>query len=150
MVIYIADTSVSITPGTGAQVDARSQPGGDLRQVVTIGDGDTSPIAAVDAVGFTVRPGKTATATTTRVAAAITSTQLLAANANRLNASIFNDSTDTLYVKYGTAASATSKKFALKAGEYWEMPTGGTIHTGIIHGLWSGTNGAADVNEETA
>lgn len=148
----MAESSLGVTLGTGANVRTRTTAGGIHQQAVVITDGvtDSSVNAAVDAVGLTVRPGKTATPTTSRVAAAITSTQLLAANANRLNASIYNDSTDTLYVKYGTAAAATSKKFALKAGEYWEMPTGGTIHTGIIHGLWTGTNGAADISEETA
>src|SRR5215204_4309254 len=105
----MADTSVGITPGTGASVDARSQPGGDLRQVVTIGDGDATPIAPVDAAGLHIHAGKTATSPTpVRVTAAASSTQLLAANTARQGVVIHNDSTADLFVKEGTAASAIS------------------------------------------
>src|SRR5829696_10318154 len=105
----MADSSIGVTLGTGALVDTRTQPGGDHRQVVTIGDGDATPIAAVDAAGLHVHAGKTSTAPTpVRVPDAATSTQLLALNTARLGVIIHNDSDSVLYVKYGTGASATS------------------------------------------
>src|SRR6476469_10010433 len=52
--------------------------------------------------------GSAATATTANVAASITVVTLLAANTSRKGAYIFNDSTSVVYVKLGSAASATS------------------------------------------
>ena len=46
----MADTSVAITPGAGANVDAQSVPGGDLQQTVTLGDGQNA------ARGAQIRP----------------------------------------------------------------------------------------------
>jgi hypothetical protein len=145
----VADTSVAITPGSGAQVDARSQPGGDLRQVVTIGDGDLTPIAPVDAAGLQTRPGKAAASSTARVTAATSSTLLLAANTARLTATVFNDSSAELYLKYGSGATSTSKKLTVPSKGFWEMPPGST-YTGVIHGAWASATGAADIGEDTA
>jgi hypothetical protein len=150
----VGDTSVAITPGSGAvNVDARSQPGGDVRQVVTIGDGDATPIAPVDASGLHVHAGTTATAPTpARLSDTTTSTQLLASNTARKGAVIHNDSDATLYVKYGTAASATSYVYKLLSQAHLTLPEPGQpIYTGIIHGLWSADTaaGAATVNEVT-
>lgn len=146
----MADTSVAITPGSGAAVDARSQPGGDLRQVVTIGDGDTTPIAPVDAAGLHIHAGKTGTAPTpARVTAATSSTQLLAANTARLGVVIHNDSTTAdLFVKYGTAASVTSYIYKLAPQQHLMLPeVGQPLYTGVIHGIWTAAAGSATVNE---
>lgn len=149
--ILIGDTSVSITPGSGASVDARSQPGGDLRQVVVIGDGDTTPIAPVDGAGLHVHAGKTATSPTpARVASAITSTLLLALNAARQGVVVHNDSSADLFVKFGTAASATSYVYKVSSQGHLVLPEPGQpLYTGVIHGIWSAAAGAATVNELT-
>src|SRR5438093_7152437 len=56
-------------------------------------------------VGSPTLPG---TATLTNVPASTISVTLLAANANRLGAVIVNESTNTLYVKFGATASSSS------------------------------------------
>jgi len=147
----MADTSVSVTPGVGASVDARSQPGGDLRQVVTIGDGDATPIAAVDAAGLHSRPGRAGTSNVTFTAATATAggATLQAVNTNRLWWSVFNESTAILYLKLGTSPSTTSYTVQVPAGGYWEMPPG-IIWTGAITGIWSAANGNARTTELTA
>ena len=144
----MADSAVAVTPGSGANVDTRTQTGGDHRQVVVVGDETAATCAPVDAGGVHTRPGKTTTAATTRVAGAVTSTQLLAANAARITASFYNDSSADLYLKYGTAASATSKKLRIPPAGYWEMPAG-NVYTGVVHGLWTAATGAVDIVEET-
>lgn len=79
------------------------------------------------------------------------STTLLAANSARRGATIVNESTSTLYVKFGTTASATSYTVALPpmgtTGAYYEVPFG---YTGKIDGIWSAdASGAARITELT-
>lgn len=86
-----------------------------------------------------------ATQASIAVAATTTSTQLLAANANRNGAVINNTSTTgTLYLLYGSGtASATNCTYAIAPGAVWEMPTA-LVYTGQITGVWSvaGSGGA--------
>ena len=108
--------------------------------------------AVTNAGTFAVQntPVAASTATLANVAAATSSTTLQASNANRLGLRIFNDSTDTVYVKFGSAASATSFTYRLGAGEAVELPVAGSRYTGIVTGLWTGTNGSARMTELTA
>lgn len=147
----MADSAIGVTLGTGALVDTRTQPGGDHRQVVTIGDGDATPIAAVDTAGLHVHAGKTATAPTpARVSDTATSTTLLASNTARQGVVIHNDSDSVLYVKYGAGASATSYVYKLLSQAHLVLPEPGQpLYTGLIAGIWSADTaaGAATVNE---
>ena len=77
------------------------------------------------------------------------STTLLAANANRLGAFIFNDSTVALYVKFGTTASSTDFTVKLDPQAYYEVPF--PVYSGRIDGIWaSDAAGAARITELTA
>jgi len=98
---------------------------------------------------FTAGAITASTPTLTNVSASATSVQLLAANASRLGATIFNDSTSVLYVKFGATASATSYTVQLQAYAYYELPTT-AIYTGEIDGIWVTATGAARVTELTA
>jgi hypothetical protein len=85
-------------------------------------------------------------ATVSRVSASASSTLLLAANSERLDAHIYNDSTATLYVKFGTAATSTSFTAKLDPGSWisWDS------YDGIVHGVWSSATGAAQCTENAA
>lgn len=91
------------------------------------------------------------TATLSNVASATSSTLLLAAtNPGEADQRIIvNDSTAVLYVKFGTAASATSYTKQLIAGETWVLPVGkgGSIYSGVIHGIWASVNGNARLTQ---
>lgn len=76
------------------------------------------------------------TATVSAVADSASSQQLLAANASRQMATIFNDSTEILYVKFGTTASTTDYNVRLSAGAYFELP-GPVVYAGRIDGIWA-------------
>jgi len=89
------------------------------------------------------------TATLTNVASSATSVTVLASNANRLGAMIFNDSTQVLFLKFGATASSSSYTTALGPGAYYELPTA-HIYSGIIDGIWVSANGNARVTELTA
>jgi len=87
------------------------------------------------------------TGTLANVSASASNQTLLAANAARKGAMIYNDSSATLYVKFGTTASATSYTVLMPANSYYELPY--PVYTGIIDGIWSSATGSARVTELT-
>lgn len=89
---------------------------------------------------------KATTGTTTTVASSATSVTLLASNNARMGASIFNDSTAILYVKFGATASTTSFIAKLQPDDLYEVPFG---YTGIIDGIWASATGNARITEIT-
>ena len=104
-------------------------------------------LAAIEAssgAGGAVPP---ATAATTAVAAAIAGVQLLAANAARKGATIYNDSTAELLVLLGTPVSAAAFTLSMLPGAYYEVPFG---YTGRVDGIWAEATGNARMTELTA
>lgn len=91
--------------------------------------------------------GTAATATLSNVSGSASSVTLLSSNSARIGASIANDSTAALYVKFGTTASTTSYTIKLLQDDYYEVPYG---YTGRIDGIWASATGAARVTEITA
>lgn len=87
-----------------------------------------------------------ASATLSNVNASGSAVTVLASNASRNGAIVYNDSTTNLRIKFGTAASATSFTYFLGPGATWEMPPAIT-YTGIITGIWDSATGAARVTE---
>lgn len=132
------------------------------------GDGVATKVSATDPLPVTDAAGATASKQDTIIghldgvesllavpsSAAVTSINdsaasqtLLAANAARKGATIFNDSTVALYVKFGTTASPTDFTAKMDAQGYYEVPFG---YTGRIDGIWaSDAAGAARVTELT-
>ena len=90
-----------------------------------------------------------ATATLSNVAASASNVTVLAANTARKRVVIHNDSTATLYLKFGATASATSFTYKLLGGASYESPSN-PIYTGKIDGIWSSATGSARVTEFTA
>ena len=85
------------------------------------------------------------TATTTNVSSSASSVTLLASNSSRKMATIYNDSTQVLYLLLGsTAASNTNYTVQLTSGAYYELPI---TYTGQINGIWASANGAARITE---
>lgn len=80
------------------------------------------------------------TASPVNVSEAVSSTQLAAAATGRRGFTVFNDTANPLYLKYGTAASTTSFTVKIAAGISWNMPD--PLYTGVVHGISSGTGGA--------
>ncbi len=88
------------------------------------------------------------TPTQTSVASSASSVSLLAANNARKGATIYNDSTQILYLKLGATASTTSYTIQLPAApavnSYYEVPFG---YVGAIDGIWASANGNARITE---
>jgi hypothetical protein len=120
------------------------------------GRASTTPVTAVaandrvdaffDVQGRQVVTQKALTATLSNVNASDSSVTLLAANTARLGATIVNDSTVTLYVKFGATASTTSYTVKLLAGAYYEVPFG---YYGIIDGISASATGVIRITEIT-
>lgn len=89
---------------------------------------------------------KSGTVTPTTVPSATISTALLTANANRLGATIFNNSTAKLYVEFGSSASLSLFALVIESNGYLEVPFD---YTGQITGIWASANGSALVREFT-
>lgn len=111
-------------------------------------DQDYSPLA-VDANGRTMVAQKAATATLSNVAASATSVTILAANTARIGATVTNDSSALIYIKFGTTASTTSYTVVLAGAasapfSYYEVPAG---YTGRIDAIWASATGNARVTE---
>jgi hypothetical protein len=86
--------------------------------------------------GF-VTTNKAATSSVTSVATvATTNVTLLASNATRVFASIFNNTGKTMYIKLGTTASIVSFTTQLFDKSYWEIPND---YTGQIDAFTLGT-----------
>ena len=90
-----------------------------------------------------------ATATLSNVATSNASATLLASNAARKGAVIYNDSLVVMYVKFGTTASATSFTYYLAAGATLELPSSPGLYTGRIDGILASSTGTARVTELT-
>jgi len=110
--------------------------------------GNTSVINTVTVTGTTVNIfERVATPSISRVTASTASTQLLASTAGRKGAYFYNDSTASMYLKFGTTASTTSFTVLMRPNDFFELPL--PTYTGVIHGIWDATNGAAQVTEVT-
>ncbi len=100
--------------------------------------------------GGSSTPATAGTAALTNVATNAANVTLLALNAARLGAMVFNDSISDLWLKFGATASATSFTVKILAGGYYEFPT--PIYTGRVDGIWNAADatGAARITEMTA
>jgi len=119
----------------------------DWRLGVTTSANAAPVVLASDQAAVPVTSTRPATATLSNVAASVTSVTVLASNAARYGATVQNDSSAILYLKFGAAASTTSYTVQMAANSYYEVPFG---YTGILAGLWVSATGSARVTEITA
>lgn len=155
------DVLTSGLPTGAATSTLQTQPGVDIGDVtinnaagasaVNIQDGGNSITidGTISGTGtFTTKEVRSASVAQSSVNDTASNVTLLASNTNRLGATIFNDSTVTLYLKLGATASTTSFTVAMVAASYYEVPF---AYTGIIDGIWaSDASGAARITELTA
>lgn len=74
------------------------------------------------------------------------STVILASNANRLGATIYNEGSAICYLKLGATASLTSYTLQIATGGYYEVPF---AYTGAIDGITSASTAQLRVTEIT-
>jgi hypothetical protein len=111
-----------------------------IHGIDNVNDGDvakTNPLP--------VRQNGTTTALT-NTGASVASVTVLASNAARLRAWLFNDSTSPCYIKYGAAAAAGSCTKRMLPGEFHVIEG----YTGIVDAIWDAINGNMRATELTA
>lgn len=123
--------------------------------VVTINQGpmQADPVPSLGAsatlIGL-VKQMTAGTSTITSVAAQTTPATIINTNTARLGASVYNDSTATMYLLVGTQTpSTTNYTVQVPPGGYYEFPPGITVTT-TASAVWSAANGSARVTEWTA
>lgn len=112
-------------------------------------DGDYIPLIVDSAGRLHVNLGKNVSASSAAITAVpgnASSVSILASNASRKGAIIFNDSTAALYIKFGATASTTSFTYKIFPNGTWEMSQN-AIYTGAIDGIWDSATGNARVTE---
>lgn len=136
-------TEQSVAVRTGDRV-YRNYSLGWLVRVFTSDDEDLMPVS--NPVIVNIPATSSSTAAITPVASSATSIVLLAANANRKDVKIFNNSTSRLYVAFLGTASIAACSLLLEPGGLYE---GEVNYTGVISGIWAAVNGNALVTELT-
>ena len=140
--------NVPITAGSGTSI-ATDDVGGVHYQILKLAYGSLDTATLVTATeGLPVQDDRPATATLANVAASATNVTLRASNTGRMGLTIFNDSTASLYIKFGATASATSFTVFVGPGAYYELPN--PVYTGIVDGIWTAAAGNARVTEMTS
>lgn len=114
----------------------------------TYTDGDAAVTHVSQSGELLVLERKPGTSSVTSVAASASNVTLLASNASRRAATVFNDSASAnLYLKLGATASTTSFTTIIGPNGYYEVPT--PAYTGIIDGIWDAAVGNARITEVT-
>lgn len=132
------------TPGTTNLV----QVGGSLPAGTAVIGHVIADTGSTTAVTGTVTTKETKSASTALSSVSVTNvnTSVLASNANRLGATIFNEGAAIAYVKLGATASVTSYTVQLVVGAYYEVPFG---YTGAIDAITSSGTATTRVDELT-
>ncbi len=105
---------------------------------------EVSDIMPYVSSGSGAAPDRPATSgSITAINASIQATTLLEANSDRKNAIIINDSTATMFLAFGAAASTSSYSAKVMPGDGWEAEG----FTGLISAVWSAANGVARITE---
>lgn len=107
----MANSSVSITPGSGANIDAHQIGSGDLQQIIRTAKADT--VSSASPTTWTV----TTTASQSQIAA----------DESRVAMLIYNASSVRVYLRFDNTAplaAGTNAHWYLDAGDRYEVPDG--------------------------
>lgn len=149
----VAISAASLPLPTGASTEATlSTLNGKVPANLTVtstrllvdGSGVTQPVSIAATV--TTAEVRSSSSAITSVGGSASSVSILASNASRKGAAVYNDSTAVLYLKLGATASTTSYTVQLVAGAYYELPTT-SVYTGAIDGIWASATGNARITE---
>jgi hypothetical protein len=141
----VAD-NVVLDAGSGGDTCAADDIGGVKHQRVKIEHGADGSATDVSLASPLPTRSTGATPSTANVSGSASNVTLLASNAARLRAWLYNDSTASCFVKFG--ATATSSSFTKKMLPQEFFPVEG--YTGIIDGIWDSAAGSMRVTELTA
>lgn len=137
--------SISALPSVNGNMSVVSIPTTSITGTVGVTGLPTVSVAALPSLTGQLSKFRASTSTTTCISGATTSLTLKASNTGRIRATIYNNSTQNLYVKEGATASATSYTYLLGSGDLVIIDD----YVGQVDGVWNGVNGSAQVSEVT-
>jgi hypothetical protein len=123
----MANSSVSVTPGSGVQIDSHQIGSGDQQQIIRHATADTVSSAAP----------------TTWTVSTTASQSQITADENRVAMLIYNASTVRVYIRFDNTAplaTGTNAHWYLDAGDRYEVPYGICQLAVSIVAATSGTN----------
>lgn len=133
------------TVSIGNPITVTSAPTTSVTGTVGVTGLPTVSVAALPSLTGQLSKFRASTSVTTCISGATTSLTLKASNTGRIRATIYNNSTQNLYVKEGATASATSYTYLLGSGDLVIIDD----YVGQVDGVWNGVNGSAQVSEVT-
>ena len=86
-------------------------------------------------------------AVVTSIASTIGTVVLAAAQSRRVSLSIYNNSTNPLFMKMGSGAKTTDFTLMMVGSGYYEIPQ--PIYNGQLTGVWATANGTVLITETT-
>lgn len=89
---------------------------------------------------------KSSVSTISSINASVTNVTIIPSNTNRIGATIFNTSSNDLYIKLGVTAALNSFSVIISSGGYYETPYG---YVGQVDGIWIAADGKAVITELT-
>jgi hypothetical protein len=152
--VVLTDGAGNLGTVTATSTENLAQVGGTAVDVNTgnASAGTQRVVLASNQPVVTIAATAPATGTQTSVASSATDVSVLASNASRKGAAIYNDSTQVLNILLSNAtSSATVFTTKIAASGYYELPMcqNGTVYTGVIKGIWASANGNARITEWT-
>lgn len=164
----MADSSIAITPGAGASIDTRTNPGGDHRQVIVVGDPSADAVAGVSTAGALLvqgfqssrSTGNITTASTTIPAVDVSNYNIVTVTIRGTHAGInltFEASDDggTNYFPVMAArtdifsAAATSGVITSNASWAWDVPIGAFTHFRVRSTAWTSGTGVVGITAQS-
>lgn len=113
---------------------------GETFDVFIVRNGEAEPIPMILDVASRVASA------TVRIESSTTSTLIVAENTDRRGLSLFNNSTDTLYLSYTNPATPTNAFMSMTPGAFLMLDQQLMMST-AIHGIWTGTDGGVQITE---
>ncbi len=139
--IYLKALSTDGVSGAGVPITVTGTGGSGTAQAVSVTASVLPEGASTEATLVRLTPA--GSSTTGNVSGSTSSQTILPANASRKGFIVYNDSSATLYIKYGATASATSFTEKLYSNSSYSE----TRYTGRVDGVWSTATGAARITE---
>lgn len=108
-------------------------------------------VSLVDSSGTSYTAGGSgatspASSSQTSVSASTSDNTILASNSSRKGCTVYNDGTNILYLLLSNGTSSLTN-FSMQVGPESLLSLRPGEYTGVIKGVWDGTNGAARVTE---
>jgi hypothetical protein len=136
----VADGWQDIGGGGGAVLSLNG-----LTGAVSITSPDGSLLVGTSGSDVTVELPSAPTCNETQVGASASAVELLALNANRVSATLYNASGQTLYIGSDNTVTAGTYLWNVPPGNNWTLPI---KYTGALYGIWDpGASGQANIGE---